>query len=236
MRAAATLTAERPAEAPAPPSASARRRSARRRAAGCATCSPAPRARRTPHRRRSPRPSARRRQPSVRRCRWSKSLNSLSVDIARAIDHDASIELWDRYRRGERDVFTRRLYTLKGQQTFDEIRRKYQSDGEFRAAVDRYCEDFEKLLKDVARNDRDNVMTQTYLTSDTGKVYTMLAHAARPAALGTRKSTKKGGTSRLLLCRSFSSGSITHRRLDESPAPGMSSAFGAWQARRTSHA
>jgi hypothetical protein len=107
-----------------------------------------------------------------------ESLNSLSVDIARAIDHDASIELWDRYRRGERDVFTRRLYTLKGQQTFDEIRRKYQADAEFRAAVDRYCEDFERLLKDVARNDRDNVMTQTYLTSDTGKVYTMLAHAA----------------------------------------------------------
>ena len=107
-----------------------------------------------------------------------ESLNSLSVDIARAIDHEASIELWDRYRRGERDVFTRRLYTLKGQQTFDEIRRKYQNDAEFRAAVDRYCDDFEKLLKDITRNDRDNIMTQTYLTSDTGKVYTMLAHAA----------------------------------------------------------
>src|SRR5690606_20693145 len=75
-----------------------------------------------------------------------ESLNSLSVDIARAIDHDVSIELWNRYRRGERDVFTRRLYTLKGQQTFDEIRRKYQSEAEFRAAVDRYCDDFEKLL------------------------------------------------------------------------------------------
>ena len=107
-----------------------------------------------------------------------ESLNSLSVDIARAIDHEASIELWDRYRRGERDVFTRRLYTLKGQQTFDEIRRKYQNDAEFRTAVDRYCDDFEKLLKDITRNDRDNIMTQTYLTSDTGKVYTMLAHAA----------------------------------------------------------
>jgi hypothetical protein len=106
-----------------------------------------------------------------------ESLNSLSVDIARAIDHEASIELWDRYRRGERDVFTRRLYTLKGQQTFDEIRRKYQSETEFRAAVDRYCDDFEKLLKDVSRNDRDNVITRTYLSSDTGKVYTMLAHA-----------------------------------------------------------
>jgi hypothetical protein len=107
-----------------------------------------------------------------------ESLNSLSVDIARAIDHDASIELWNRYRRGERDVFTRRLYTLKGQQTFDEIRRKYQAEAEFRAAVDRYCDDFEKLLKDVSRNDRDNMVTQTYLTSDTGKVYTMLAHAS----------------------------------------------------------
>jgi hypothetical protein len=107
-----------------------------------------------------------------------ESLNSLSVDIARAIDHDASIELWDRYRRGERNVFARRLYTLKGQQTFEDIRRKYQSDAEFQAAVDRYCRDLEKLLQDVGRNDRDNMMTQTYLSSDTGKVYTMLAHAS----------------------------------------------------------
>ena len=107
---------------------------------------------------------------------WNRS-NSLSVDIARAIDHDASVELWDRYRRGERDVFTRRLYTLKGQQTFDEIRRKYQRTpssaprSTATATISRSC------LSDVARNDRDNVMTQTYLTSDTGKVYTMLAHA-----------------------------------------------------------
>ena len=107
-----------------------------------------------------------------------ESLNSLSVDIARAIDHDASIELWDRYRKGERNVFTRRLYTLKGQQTFDEIRRKYEGDTEFRTAVDRYCNDFDKLLADVTRNDRDNMMAQTYLSSDTGKVYTMLAHAS----------------------------------------------------------
>jgi hypothetical protein len=107
-----------------------------------------------------------------------ESLNSLSVDIARAIDHDASVDLWRRYQRGERDVFTRRLYTLKGQQTFDEIKRKYDREPEFRTAVDRYINDFEKLLADVSRNDRDKSLTQSYLTSDTGKVYTMLAHAA----------------------------------------------------------
>jgi hypothetical protein len=107
-----------------------------------------------------------------------ESLNSLSVDIARAIDHDASVDLWRRYQRGERDIFTRRLYTLKGQETFDEIKHKYEREGEFRAAVDRYIADFENLLSDVARNDPDKTITQSYLTSDTGKVYTMLAHAA----------------------------------------------------------
>ncbi|RDJ13346.1 hypothetical protein B5K05_14290, partial [Rhizobium phaseoli] len=107
-----------------------------------------------------------------------ESLNSLSVDIARAIDHDASVDLWRRYQRGERDVFTRRLYTLKGQQTFDEIKRKYDREPEFRTAVDRYIGDFEKLLADVARTDPNQTVTQSYLTSDTGKVYTMLAHAA----------------------------------------------------------
>jgi len=88
------------------------------------------------------------------------------------------VDLWRRYQRGERDVFTRRLYTLKGQQTFDEIKRKYDREPEFRTAVDRYIADFEKLLSDVARTDRDRSVTQSYLTSDTGKVYTMLAHAA----------------------------------------------------------
>jgi len=107
-----------------------------------------------------------------------ESLNSLSVDIARAIDHDASVDLWRRYQRGERDVFTRRLYTLKGQQTFDEIKRKYEREPEFRSAVDRYIYDFEKLLGDIARTDRDKSITQSYLTSDTGKVYTMLGHAS----------------------------------------------------------
>ena len=106
------------------------------------------------------------------------SLNSISVDIARAIDHNAAVDLWDRYRRGERDVFTRRLYTLRGQETFDDIRRKNEADREFRLSVTRYCEDFEKLLSDVSRSDPEGKAAQRYLTSDTGKVYTMLAHAS----------------------------------------------------------
>jgi hypothetical protein len=106
------------------------------------------------------------------------SIDSLAVDIARMIDHDAAADLWDRYHRGERNVFTRKLYTMQGQRAFDEIRKKYRSDRDFMHTVDRYIVEFERLLEEVSRDDRGQVVARTYLTSETGKVYTMLAHAA----------------------------------------------------------
>jgi hypothetical protein len=107
-----------------------------------------------------------------------ESLDSLSVDIARMIDHDAAAELWDRYKRGERNVFTRRLYTMQGQKTFEEIRKRYRSDRDFKQTVDRYIGEFERLLEEASQDERGQAMARSYLTSDTGKVYTMLAHAA----------------------------------------------------------
>jgi hypothetical protein len=106
------------------------------------------------------------------------SLDSLAVDIARMIDHDAAAELWDRYKRGERNVFTRKLYTMQGQKAFEEIRKRYRADGDFRRTVDRYIGEFDRLLDEVSRDDRGQMLARGYLTSDTGKVYTMLAHAA----------------------------------------------------------
>jgi hypothetical protein len=106
------------------------------------------------------------------------SIDTLSVDIARMIDHDAAAELWERYKRGERGAFTRRLYTPQGQKAFDEIRNKYRVDPEFRQTVEHYIHEFERLLDDVSRGDRGPTVARNYLTSDTGKVYTMLAHAA----------------------------------------------------------
>ena len=48
------------------------------------------------------------------------------------IDHDAAAELWDRCKRGERNVFTRKLYTMQGQKAFEEIRKRYRGDGDFK--------------------------------------------------------------------------------------------------------
>ena len=105
-------------------------------------------------------------------------LESLAVDVARMIDHNATAELWERYKRGERGLFNKRLYTPQGQKAFEEIRRKYRSDPEFRQTVEQYIHEFERLLEDVSRGDRGAAVARNYLTSDTGKVYTLLAHAA----------------------------------------------------------
>jgi hypothetical protein len=43
--------------------------------------------------------------------------------------------------------------------------------------VDRYIAEFERLLDD-ATDSRDAPEARAYLASDSGKVYTMLAHAA----------------------------------------------------------
>ena len=110
--------------------------------------------------------------------RSAGGLDGLSADIARMIDSAAASDLWDRYRRGERNVFSRRLYTLQGQQTFEEIRRRYRRDADFRETVDRYVDEFERLLQQVEKEDKTGASAKTYLMAETGKVYTMLAHAA----------------------------------------------------------
>jgi hypothetical protein len=106
-----------------------------------------------------------------------ESLGSIALDITRMIDHEAAAELWDRYKRGERNIFTRKLYTMQGQRTFEDIRRRYRSDPKFVQTVDQYIAEFERLLDDVSRDDREQMLARTYLTSETGKVYTMLAKA-----------------------------------------------------------
>ena len=105
------------------------------------------------------------------------SLYSLSVDITRAIDRDGAVELWERYQRGERNVFTRRLRTLESRELSNEIKRLYTSNADFAASIDRYVADFEVLILEVSKNDPDNRQSETYLNSDTGRVYTIFAQA-----------------------------------------------------------
>jgi len=105
-------------------------------------------------------------------------LESLSLDIGRLMDRNLAGEMWDRYQRGESKAFSKRLYTAAGQKAFDEVARKYRADRAFKQTVDRYITEFERLLDEVAREDRAPQALRGHLTSETGLVYTLLAHAA----------------------------------------------------------
>jgi hypothetical protein len=94
------------------------------------------------------------------------------------MDRNLAAEMWDRYQRGENKAFTKRLYTPAGQKAFDEVARKYRSDRNFKQTVDRYITEFERLLDEVARDERGPGVLRSHLTSETGLVYTLLAHAA----------------------------------------------------------
>ena len=127
------------------------------------------------HRRRQPRGPARTPRPAGRS---DNPLASLSLDIGRLMDRNLAAEMWDRYQRGESKAFTKRLYTPAGQKAFDEVGRKYRADRNFKQTVDRYITEFERLLDEVARDERGPAILRSHLTSETGLVYTMLAHAA----------------------------------------------------------
>ena len=105
-------------------------------------------------------------------------LASLSLDIGRLMDRNLAAEMWDRYQRGESKAFSKRLYTPAGQKAFDEVARKYRADRGFKQTVDRYITEFERLLDEVAREDRGPQALRGHLASETGLVYTLLAHAS----------------------------------------------------------
>ncbi len=106
-----------------------------------------------------------------------EKLQAMSIDIDRALEDTPPTELLDRYMSGERNVFARRLASFTGADMLEKIARKFQGDHEFRADVTRYIEAFEDLLKAAKGRDRENILIETYLTSQTGKVYMILGSA-----------------------------------------------------------
>ena len=116
------------------------------------------------------------------RRRSSISLDPLDVlrmdDIARALDSHTAALAWNRSQSGERNVFSQRLYTPEGQQTFEQITQRYHSDDGFRNTVEKYVNDFEGMLNEADQKDPSGRIVQNYITSETGRAYLMLAHIA----------------------------------------------------------
>jgi len=105
-------------------------------------------------------------------------LTNLTDEIARSMDQNALAEAWRRYQSGEQAVFSRRIYSLTGQGTYDDVRKRIQRDVDFAKTAQTYMSEFEQLLQQAANAANPAEEALVYLLSDRGKVYTMLAHAS----------------------------------------------------------
>ena len=97
--------------------------------------------------------------------------------IAAAIDPATAAAVWSRLRSGDRGAVTRSIYSPAGQQTFDQIVERMRTDGGFRAMMDRYLADFERVLQQSEQQDPSGRTTLAQIQGDTGRIYLLLAHA-----------------------------------------------------------
>jgi hypothetical protein len=107
----------------------------------------------------------------------SAGLDFTMADIAACIDERRVLDIWQRLKRGETEVLQQRgLYSRQAQPTVDRVQRRYETDQSFRNVVERYLNDFEKMLQDVSRSDPRGAAVQSRLASDDGRIYFVLAH------------------------------------------------------------
>ena len=96
------------------------------------------------------------------------------VDIA---DNEVVVFENVRFNKGEKGIFVRKLLGFREKAKLQQVRQTYQEDGTFRDYVTRYLEEFEKLLDEASKRDPNSMLHATFLSSDMGKVYMVLARA-----------------------------------------------------------
>lgn len=106
-----------------------------------------------------------------------ESLQSMAVDIDKALEANPPADLLRRYLNGEKALFTKRIVEMTNADTSQRIHDRYLEDGEFRHNVNQYIEQFEGLLGSAVLEDHEDILLDTFLSSHTGKVYLLLGSA-----------------------------------------------------------
>ena len=107
----------------------------------------------------------------------TESLNSVAIDIAKALSADVADTAWASYLKGDRGIFTRRAVALLDGGEVRAITQHYEGDRTFRENVNHYIHDFEAMLRSLLSTRDGNALGVTLLSSDMGKLYVALAQA-----------------------------------------------------------
>lgn len=106
-----------------------------------------------------------------------ESLQSMAIDIDRALEADPPADLLRRYFNGERALFTKRIIEMTSADLARKIHDRYLGDQAFRDNVNLYIEQFESLLNNAVARDQEDILIETFLSSHTGKAYLLLGSA-----------------------------------------------------------
>ena len=104
-------------------------------------------------------------------------LNSISIDLTRALEGEVPEADWHRYVKGDKTIFSRSLLRNRQDALVRKIADRVRSDYTMRGYVARYVELFEHLLAGAQKSDSENLLQATFLTSDVGKLYAILHQA-----------------------------------------------------------
>ena len=106
-----------------------------------------------------------------------ETLQSLAVDITRALDQQIPEAIWRRFHAGERGVFIRHLLSAQEREANVAIKKKFEEDLVFREHTLRYLDQFETLLAQARACDHFDVLGTTFITADVGKLYLIIGNA-----------------------------------------------------------
>ncbi|MEM9358731.1 MAG: hypothetical protein AAGB04_21330 [Pseudomonadota bacterium] len=106
--------------------------------------------------------------------------NALDISaISNALDRATASAIWSRFRSGQRGFMVRSIYSPEGRKQFDDVVYRYQHNSEFHKNVDRFLLEFEQTMRDTDERDSSGDETHALIMSDAGRVYLLLAHAAK---------------------------------------------------------
>ncbi|MBT5895983.1 MAG: hypothetical protein HOH61_08785, partial [Rhodospirillaceae bacterium] len=107
----------------------------------------------------------------------TERMNSLAVDLDRALEKNVPEDAWERYLDGDRGIFARRIVRNRDRISLDAIRSNYEDDLAFREHVDRYLSQFQEALEQAEENEPEDILAAVLLSSDVGKLYMLMAKA-----------------------------------------------------------
>jgi len=107
----------------------------------------------------------------------TERMNSLAIDLDRALEKNVPEDAWERYLDGDRGIFARRIVHSRDRISLAAIRNNYEDDDGFREHVDRYLFQFQEALAQAEENDPEDILAAILLSSDVGKLYMLMSKA-----------------------------------------------------------